>query len=293
MPHQKDDVERSWRISAELSGCRLIDFLRQQLPDLPSLKLLKRYLAENRCRINGRLERFPATFLGAGDFLTFSFPKIPKASDIVVQSLIAPAKPKQRQIYSDENFVAVDKPIGVTWEDKNYLQGLIPTHRLDRDTSGIWLLARNKAAAAEIEKLFRLRAITKEYLALVDGWPVCDEGEIKNYLAKQHSYQGQALWGEAVPPQSGQYAHTNWQVLTRFPGGYSLLCCRPYTGRTHQIRVHLCSIGHPILGDFHYCRVFRSNYLAKRCMLHASGLSFIHPYTNVSIALTVRPFDWP
>lgn len=278
MRQQKEDAEKRWRIGVELSGCRLIDFLRQHLPGPPSLKVLKRYLSANCCKINGRLERFPATTLGVGDLITFALPQTPETAVLTQFG--------QRVLYSDEYFVAVDKPVGVTWEDKNYLQGLIPTHRLDRDTSGVWLLARNKAAAEAAEELFRQRAMTKEYLALVDGWPVCDEGVIKNYLAKQHSYQGQALWGEAVAPQTGLYAHTDWQLVTRFSGGYSLLRCHPHTGRTHQIRVHLCSIGHPILGDFHYCRAFRSSYPAKRCMLHASALSFVHPYTKVSISLT-------
>lgn len=278
MEQQKNLAERCWRVGAELSGCRLIDFLRQQLPGPPSLKVLKCYLAENRCKINGRLERFPATPLGAGDLIIFTMPETSETAALT--------QFQQRVLYRDDYFVAVDKPVGVTWEDKNYLQGLIPTHRLDRDTSGVWLLARNKAAAKAAEELFRQRAMTKEYLALVDGWPVCDEGVIKNYLVKQHSYQGQALWGEAVAQEHGLYAHTDWQIVTRLPGAYSLLRCHPHTGRTHQIRVHLSSIGHPILGDFHYCRAFRSSFPAKRCMLHASSLSFIHPYTKKIISLT-------
>jgi 23S rRNA-/tRNA-specific pseudouridylate synthase len=131
--------------------------------------------------------------------------------------------------------------------------------------------------------MFKQRAVKKQYHALVDGKVKGDRGTIDNALGKICSYQGQSVWGE-VPPGQGLPARTDWEVVARGADA-TLLLCRPMTGRTHQIRVHLSGMGHPILGDSQYGKTFTCAFRPQRCMLHASELAFEHPVTGKEIAI--------
>jgi 23S rRNA-/tRNA-specific pseudouridylate synthase len=264
MDHQKFSLE----VDAEI---KLVDLIRSRLSF--SLKQSKQLLAENRCRVNGRLERFGATLLGCGDKVELLLPQVPAKKAF-----------SQEILYSDDYFVALNKPAGITAESHSFFAPLIPTHRLDKETTGVWLFAKAKQGASAIEELFRQRAMEKEYLALVDGHPKANSGYIDNFLVKQKSYQGQTVW--TVSHSEGLKAITAWHVEKRFAKEYSLIRCLPKTGRMHQIRVHLASIGHPILGDWHYSKKFTAQIQAPRCLLHASSLAFMHPFTKECVSIT-------
>jgi RluA family pseudouridine synthase len=154
-------------------------------------------------------------------------------------------------------------------------------HRLDKDTTGVLLFARNEVAAKEIENLFKKRHIKKTYLAIVRGIPSKSSGIIKNYLGKLHTYHGQTIWG-AVSENKGLPAKTFWKIKKKC-GDASLLICHPETGRTHQIRAHLSELGHPILGDHQYGGTTTGLYHPERVLLHASELTFEHPTTKKMI----------
>ena len=110
------------------------------------------------------------------------------------------------------------------------------------------------------------------------------KGKVENYLGKKQAYAGQTIWG-AVSPSRGLYACTEWERLKKGDIS-SLVACHPTTGRTHQIRVHMAEMGHPILGDYQYGKRFLCPYRPPRILLHAEEFSFYHPSTGKSLCLT-------
>lgn len=125
-------------------------------------------------------------------------------------------------------------------------------NRLDRETSGIVLVAKTTAAARELGAIFNNRQVRKEYFALVRGWPEMDRWECRHPIIRAGELGPSAIWVRQVVSPLGRECETGFEVLKRFTRGnldYSLLLCRPRTGRMHQIRVHLAESGFPIVGD--------------------------------------------
>ncbi|RRJ85419.1 RluA family pseudouridine synthase [Aestuariirhabdus litorea] len=146
-------------------------------------------------------------------------------------------------------------------------------HRLDMDTSGLLVVARNKASLSALSRQFQQRSVSKLYQALVFGLPEAEEGTIELPLICDWPNRPR----QKVDWQQGKPSLTHWRVLARDPGRHcSLLALTPVTGRSHQLRVHLAEIGHPILG----CRFYGhgdSIAAAERLMLHAGQLAFDDP----------------
>lgn len=245
----------SWRLSR---SCRLIDAVRERTNAKKSARALKRALEANGCRVNGRVERFASRTVQKGDHIEF----------FNVEESKAP--PSKTILFENQDLLVLDKPAGLLSSDALKRSDLILAHRLDKDTTGLLLFAKNEAASAELRSLFEERVIEKEYLALVDGVLREKSGIIKSLLAKKGSFQGQTIWGSS---SHGLYAETAWSIHTQFRDR-SLLSCRPKTGRTHQIRVHLAEMGHPILIDRQYASRFRSQFFSARPLLHAWRLCF-------------------
>jgi 23S rRNA pseudouridine1911/1915/1917 synthase len=154
-------------------------------------------------------------------------------------------------------------------------------HRLDKETSGCLVVARNDAAHQAISAQFAERLTQKTYLAVVQGIPQPPAGEVKNHIGR-HPQERQRM--AVVPEPAGKFAHTEYRVV-RGVGRSSLVECVIHTGRTHQIRVHLQHIGHPILGDSTYGRAGKgAREPAGRVMLHAWKLAFTHPATGRRLA---------
>lgn len=244
---------------------KLIDFISENLEITASKKQIKRWIDGNSCCVNGQVERFSATIVKPGDRITLNI------SDTLAQPMTI--------IYEDEYFKVVNKPAGIAM-DKLEEQDLL-VHRLDRDTSGLLIIPKTRRALNLLRAQFERREIVKEYLAIVDGIPEEKTGIIDAAMGKTGQGEGMIFWG--VKPD-GVKALTNW-ICTQTGPDWALLLCRPETGRTHQLRVHMKHIGHPILGDYQYNRTFKTALRPKRHMLHSYKLTFDHPVTKEKLHL--------
>lgn len=176
-------------------------------------------------------------------------------------------------IFEDKYLIAVNKSPGILVIPQltnivSRIAGKVyPCHRLDRDTSGIVLFAKDKDTEQKMFLQFKQRHVKKKYIALVAGYPKPERGVITKRI-------------EGVP------AITKYRVINK-KEGYSVLEIEPVTGRTNQIRIHLKSIGHPVLGERKYA--FGKDFKVKfrRTALHAEELSFIHPVTGKPINLKI------
>ncbi len=257
-----------WNVSKEESGLKLADFIKLKLGNV-SLKQIKKSLDLARCKVNDHVEKFGSSKVGFGDSITFELAKEDKKEGSI--------------LYEDDSLLIYNKPSRITVEalEKKVQHKLV--HRLDRDTTGALLFAKNVEIFENLVDQFKKKEVHKVYRALVEGVPKHPSGVINNYLGKITSWEGQTLWGE-VEPSKGLHAVTEWSVL-REGKRCAFLECKPITGRTHQIRVHLAGLGHPILGDMQYGQKFQCKYPAPRTLLHAFKLEFKHPkkMTKVSV----------
>jgi 23S rRNA pseudouridine1911/1915/1917 synthase len=197
--------------------------------------------------------------------------------------------------YEDDHLLVVDKPAGVVVHparghragtlaqalagriaggEDTRRQGIV--HRLDRDTSGLLVVARTEAAHAALKELLRTREITREYLALVEGRPAARKGTIDAPIGRDRRVRTRISTDTDEPRE----AVTHFEAEEAFQG-FTLLRVRLETGRTHQIRAHLLAIGHPVAGDPEYGRAGLLGL--PRQFLHAERLAFRHPSTGAMI----------
>jgi 23S rRNA pseudouridine955/2504/2580 synthase len=272
-PPKSSPPTGDWIVRSGEQG-RLGSFLEPRLRPA-SNKKIKQALEANSCLVNERVERFASRLLRVGDRVQFRWPSAPTAEASI--------------LFEDEDFLVVNKPPGWVCDD-SLLKRLSSTsgtlwlvHRLDRDTSGALLLAKSPSIRKRFEELFREHLVHKLYWAVVDGTPVSSSGEQRQPLIRKESGAGQQRWGPALPGE-GLPAQTRWH-LVKSGADCALLACEPLTGRTHQIRVHLALMGHPILGDRHYCAHFRCLEVPPRVLLHALELQFPHPRTGLPTSI--------
>jgi 23S rRNA-/tRNA-specific pseudouridylate synthase len=259
-------ITRTLRVSPREKGVRLLAFLRDNCPDAPSVKALKRSVDGKLCKINGKVETFSTHILREGDVVDIEFGG-------------TTVRYKPVLLWEDDVLAAYDKPAGVVCEAKNFPGNLI--HRLDKETSGVVLVAKENEALEMMIELFKKKEIEKEYLAIVDGVVKEKKKTIISMISARHHFQGQTLYASS---QKGQEAITHLEVLATGEKS-SLVLCYPKTGRTHQLRVHLKEANHPILGDYSYARVFHAPHAARRHMLHAYKVEFKHPKTGEIIRI--------
>ena len=197
-----------------------------------------------------------------------------------------PLEPYLTILYQDDDVLVLDKPSGLLSVPgrlaehadslQSRVQRVFPTatvvHRLDMSTSGIMLMALNKPSHRDLSKQFESRKISKRYLALVHGHPLELQGKVD--LPLICDWPNRPM--QKVCFDTGKASITNWQVLESFSNNSSLLQLEPVTGRSHQLRVHMQSIGHPILGDKFYAHS-EAFLMHPRLALHAGFIRFTHP----------------
>lgn len=176
-----------------------------------------------------------------------------------------------RIVYEDESIIVADKPAGLLTvstpkKEKTTLVSLLkayPAHRLDRDTSGLIVLAKTRKIQDALMAQFKSREVKKKYIAFVRGKPMKDSGVIDGFIRDN-------------PYEAPKYAKTQYRILKK-KNDFCVVEVSPITGRTNQIRIHFKQIGHPLLGErrFAFARDFPIKF--KRTALHASDLEFIHP----------------
>lgn len=262
----------------------------------------QRAIAEGLVRVNGATAQASAP-VRAGDEIRAQEPPAEEAN-----SSARPENIPLEILYEDEDLICLNKPAGLVvhpaagnWSGTlvNALlhhAGQLSTggnplrpgvvHRLDKDTSGCILVAKNDAAHAALAHQFAGRTAQKTYLAVVRGKPRASAGVVTGAIAR-HPVHRQRM---AVSNRAGaRFAETAWKVLAT-SANLSLLECRPKTGRTHQIRVHLKHLGHPIAGD----RVYGGGADFPRQLLHAWKLRVTHPRTGQELLFTAPPpADFP
>jgi RluA family pseudouridine synthase len=269
-------IER-WRVSDEESGARLPEVLIRYVSlHLPSLKQARRLIESGRCSVNGRIRKVASVVVSKGDWIE-----------------VVPGEPKRRRpecsiVYDDQWMFVINKPPGITVE-REILERVVKrecylVHRIDKDTSGLLMIAKDPTMATMLEMLFRERAIKKEYLAIVDGEVKEKHGVIRWSLKLKKRCQGGVYWGITKDP-SGKSAYTEFTVVA-VKNNASLVHLLPMTGRTHQLRVHMASLGAPILGDYQYADQFRCSTRPERHLLHAWKLSMPHPILGEEMTWT-------
>jgi 23S rRNA pseudouridine1911/1915/1917 synthase len=268
-------------LTADKPGERLDVFLARRARQL-SRRRARRLIDGGLVTVDGRAER-ASYALAAGETVRAELPAEPETS-------LAAEPIPLAIVYQDEDVIVVDKPAGLTVHPApghpsgtlvNALLALAPelaesrdtirpgiVHRLDKDTSGLLVVARGERAREELRRQLKERRVGKTYLALVTGAPEPSQGVIEAPIGR-HPRNRKKMAVVA----GGRDAETRYKVRETF-GGYALLEVQPVTGRTHQIRVHLAAIGHPVVGDGVYGK--RSD-LVDRQFLHAWRLAFALP----------------
>lgn len=284
------NTTHQFTVSADKAGQRLDLYLKKQLPSY-SRSFLQQLIAQEMVTVNNQKNIKPRTLTKSEDVVSITFPpptverpqkEIPKDLHVEI-------------VHEDPHFFIVNKPDNlavhppkITSVDVTLIDWLIQkcsdlsrvgyadrpgiVHRLDKDTSGIMIVARNNCAHALLSDLFRNRSIQKTYLAIVEGHPE-KKGTIE-FGIRRHPVRRNSMTHvkefEKISGKKVRDACTHYEVLEYFQN-CSLVEAKPVTGRTHQIRVHLAAIGHPLVGDILYGK---KSKMIQRHALHAHKLSF-------------------
>ena len=286
-----------FQVPPESAGERFDHFLVQKLTDL-SRSEITRLIRSGAALLNGKIVK-PGQRLHSGDQITLTL-----AQQGTRQHRPRPADISFSTLYEDQSILVIDKPAGLVvhpaeghWQD-TLVNGLLSrytnlpgndplrpgiVHRLDKDTSGVLVIAKTAPALKNLCTAFKDRKVQKTYHAVLLRSPTQNAGRIVAPIGR-HPVKRQKM---AVLENGGRYAATRWQVLAARPG-FSFVEIELETGRTHQIRVHMASLGAPIAGDTVYGGGLSDieGLPVRRQLLHASTICFTHPETGKTMRCT-------
>jgi len=271
-------------------GVRLDKYVAEKCPEL-SRSQAQKLVADGNITVNDRVAK-SGVKLHVGDRVKITLPPPPP-------SPLSPEAIPLNIIYEDNDLLVIDKPAGLPIHPApghyshtlvNAILSYVPSlpesddslrpgivHRLDKDASGVMVVAKNSGAQANLINQFKTRSVVKAYLALVKGHLTPGEGVIEAPIGRDPRHRKRM----AVVAE-GKEARTNYHVV-KYIGDYTLVEVRPETGRTHQIRVHLSAIGYPVVGDSVYGV---KSPLLSRPFLHACRLGFKLPSTGEDAEFT-------
>ncbi len=296
------DAVRTFTVTYDDDGIRLDRWFKRNLPDT-SFNLVSRWARTGQLRVDGK-RATPGDRIVTGQSV-----RVPPAEPIgVVEGKPAPAprlkkvRPELSEdettfaeslvIHKDDAALVLNKPPGLAtqggtktdehvdrlldalWYEVDGRPKLV--HRLDKDTSGVLIVARTARTAGHFAKAFSSRTARKVYWAIVVGVPEIHDGMIELPIAKQPGSGGEKMH---VDMKEGAAARTRYRVIDRAGNSAAWVELQPYTGRTHQLRVHMAAIGHPIVGDGKYGGrdAFLTGSISRKMHLHARRLRIDHP----------------
>lgn len=275
-------------VSPEDAGVRIDKYLAEQLPDI-TRSYLQKLLKDGSVQMNGKpVKASTKTAVGAVIALTIPEPEEPE---------ILPENIPLDILYEDSDVILINKPKNMVVHpaaghytgtlvnalmyhcrgDLSGINGVLRpgiVHRIDKDTTGVLIVCKNDRAHNALAEQLKKHSITRKYRAIVCGNLKEDEGTVDAPLGR-HPQDRKKM---AIVRSGGKRAVTHYRVLERF-GNDTYIECQLETGRTHQIRVHMASLGHPLLGDEIYGRA-KSPFKLEGQTLHAMVLGFIHPTTG-------------
>jgi 23S rRNA pseudouridine1911/1915/1917 synthase len=297
------------RLEPAHAGWRLDRALAASIPTL-SRERLKNLIRAGAVETAGAALRDPATKVRGNEDLKIAVPE-PTPAHNVAQDI------PLRVVFEDEHLLVIDKPAGLVVHpaagnpDGTLVNALLHhcgeslsgiggvarpgiVHRIDKDTSGLLVVAKTDVAHEGLARQFAAHTIERRYLAIVVGVPKASEGKVDAPLARSTTNRKKIA---IVDGGRGKHAVTHWRRLTVLKDA-ALVECRLETGRTHQVRVHMASLGHPLVGDPVYGRSGKTHgSLLKelrfhRQALHAAELGFIHPVTKSRLSFaSAMPAD--
>ena len=279
---------------ADTAGTRLDSFLAARVEGL-TRSAAQRLMEEGRVHVNGKPVA-KSYKLAGGEEISLTLPEVEDV-DVVAQKIPLDV------VYEDDDVIVVNKPVGLVVHpapghpDGTLVNALLHhcgdslsgiggekrpgiVHRIDRDTSGLIIAAKNDFAHQHLAAQLQDHSLARTYEAVVIGNLREDSGTIDAPIGRHHTDRKRM----AVTNHGGRNAVTHWEVIERFQG-YTHVRCKLETGRTHQIRVHMAHIGHPIYGDTVYGQKKAMPGMTGQC-LHAVGLRFIHPRTGSPVELS-------
>ena len=306
----KQDNTYTVHVPDDKAGCRLDRLLAETLTDLSRTRL-KALIEEGHVECGGRVIKSPSAKTKAAEQYLVSIPPvrpaIPQGQEIPLEVL-----------FEDEDVLVINKPVGlVVHPAAGNLEGTLVNalishcgdslsgiggvsrpgivHRLDKGTSGTMVVAKNDHAHQHLSEQFAKHSLERAYKALIWGVPSPREGKISGLIGRS-PYNRKKM---AVLNRGGKYACTHYQVLEQYGLSASLVECRLETGRTHQIRVHMSSIGHPVIGDPVYGGAAKGSRRLlpetikshvegiNNQLLHAYLIGFEHPRSKEFISINV------
>jgi 23S rRNA pseudouridine955/2504/2580 synthase len=287
---------RTFTVAEDDDGIRLDRWFKRHMPDV-SFNIVSRRARTGQIRLDGK-RATPGDRIAMGQEIRVPPPEAAPATRERPKRAVTQLTPEEEElvremvIREDPHSFVLNKPPGLATQGgtkthqhlDRLLEGLADddgnrpklVHRLDKDTSGVLLVARTAKAAGHFSKAFSGRTARKVYWALVVDVPSADEGVIEAPLAKQPGTGGEKMY---VDPVEGLPAKTRWRVIDRAGNRAAWVELQPQTGRTHQLRVHMASIGHPIVGDAKYGGpgAFLTGGISRKLHLHARRLRIDAP----------------
>ncbi len=288
---------RQFRVAADDDGIRLDRWFQRHLPDV-GFNLVSRWSRTGQLRVDGA-RAAPGDRITEGQLIRVppaeQKPEVadkPKRARVIDLTPDEIAYAQEMVIHRDEQAIVINKPPGLATQGgtktDEHVDKLLDAllfdlegrpklvHRLDKDTSGALLLARTARSAAHFAKSFSSRTARKVYWALVIGVPSIEDGMIELPLAKQPGTGGEKMH---VDEAEGLPSRSRYRVIERAGNRAAWVELQPYTGRTHQLRVHMAAIGHPIVGDGKYGGkdAFLSGTISRKMHLHARRIRVDHP----------------